>query len=419
MRKRRPHFPFAHSVAALPLVALSVTCLGACSSTTTSRSESETGGGGSGAMGTTGGTVETGGSTTGGIATNTGGVATNTGGISTGGIVTNTGGIATETGGTAVGGAPTGGTATGGISPTGGSSATGGMGETGGDVGAGGATGGVVGDTGGSSGTGGEEATGGAATTDRSPGCGTALDRPNPREQQTIDVDGETRYYLLDVPAGADNETPLMLIFGLHGYDMNNVSLIDSYNFTQRSNGQAITVLPQGEGPPPGDTSHWGDNVLKSTWTNASYPFIEALIADIEDRFCVDPRRVFIAGFSMGGMFTNSIACDHSDWFRGFAPIEGAGPNSCANADAQPAIMIHHGTTDDILGMESGEATRDFWVSHNGCTQTSTSSFTGCETYDGCPDASPVVFCVGNWGHWVHETAAGNIWSFFSGLEVE
>ena len=149
----------------------------------------------------------------------------------------------------------------------------------------------------------------------------------------------------------------------------------------------------------------------------ANYSFIETLMADLMGRYCIDPSRVFIAGFSMGGMFTNSIACDHNDWFRGFAPIEGGGPGSCGNASAQPAIIIHHGTTDEILGIESGEATRDFWVDHNGCSQTSSSSYTGCETYDGCTAGSPVVYCVGDWGHWVTDTAADNIWSFFSDLD--
>ena len=89
-----------------------------------------------------------------------------------------------------------------------------------------------------------------------------------------MQIAGATRYYLLDVPEN-DGQTPLTLVFGLHGYDMNNFAVVDLYNFTSRSNGKAITVLPQGEGPPPGDTSHWGDMVLKSRWeaNEANYEF--------------------------------------------------------------------------------------------------------------------------------------------------
>ena len=232
-----------------------------------------------------------------------------------------------------------------------------------------------------------------------------------------MDIGGATRYYLLDVPENADNQTPLMLIFGLHGYDMNNVAVVGLYNFTERSNGQAITVLPQGEGPPPGDTSHWGDGVLQSTWNgnDANYDFIEALITDLGERYCIDKSRVFITGFSMGGFFTNTIACAHNDWFRGFAPVAGGGPNSCADG-VESAIMIHHGTADDIVDISSGEGSRDFWVEQNGCSQTSSSSFTGCESYEGCPDTKPVAYCTGNWNHTISSQAAANIWSFFSEL---
>jgi poly(3-hydroxybutyrate) depolymerase len=234
-----------------------------------------------------------------------------------------------------------------------------------------------------------------------------------------MSIDGATRYYLLDVPANTDNDTPLALVFGLHGFDMNNVAVIDLFNFTSRSNGQAITVLPQGEGPPPGDVSHWGDGVLESRWmaNETNYTFIQTLLTELQDRYCVDPSRLFIAGFSMGGFFTNSLACAHPDWFRGFAPVAGGGPGSCANAAAKPAIMITHGTQDDIVTPDSGEASRDFWVEQNGCSQTTTASFTGCQSYAGCPDASPVIYCVGNWNHTISATASANIWSFFNGLD--
>jgi polyhydroxybutyrate depolymerase len=335
-----------------------------------------------------GGGTSSGGTTTGGA----GGVTSGAGGATsgTGGAMSGAGGMTAGAGGALAG-------------------SGGGAGE------AGSATGGLAGSGGGASGASGA---GGAPTSTRSPGCGTPLDRPDRKVQETMEIDGTTRYYLLNVP-DTDNETPLALVFALHGYDMNNVALVDLYDFTSRSNGRAITVLPQGEGPPPGDVSHWGDGVLESRWTanETNYTYIETLKADLESRYCIDPSRVFITGFSMGGFFTNSLACAHNDWFRGYAPVAGGGPESCANADAKPAVIIHHGTADDIVAPESGENTRDFWVGHNGCSAMTTSSFTGCQTYSGCPDGRPVVYCVGNWNHTVSGTAAANIWSFFDGLE--
>lgn len=405
-----------------------------------------------------GGSPGSGGTSASGGRSETGGSSSATGGTSAGGQSGSGNGGAIRTGGSsATGGAPT----TGGLTGTGGSAATGGTSASGGTTGTGTssttggrpATGGVttsggtaglaqggaagastgrqdagtagVPATGGSTGSAGNGGAGGSAGNDGgtdvagnplSPGCGTALSRPDPKKQQTMTIAGTTRYYLLDVPTSADNKTPLMLIFALHGYDMNNVAVVGLYNFTSRSGGKAITVFPQGEGPPPGDTSHWGDNVLKSTWNGnaANYDFIKALKEDLQSRYCINPDRVFITGFSMGGFFTNGLACAHSDWFRAYAPTSGGGPGTCANASAKPAIMIHHGTADTIVEPSSGEGSRDFWTQQNGCSQTTTSSFTGCKTYSNC--AEPVVYCVGNWDHTISSTAAANIWSFFSGL---
>jgi polyhydroxybutyrate depolymerase len=375
--------------------------MGGCSQNATSATGPQgTGGSATGGVVGSGGAVETGGSVgTGGTTMGSGGSATG-GSVGSGGSTTGAGGTTTGSGGATV--------ATGGRTTGSGGSASGGRSGTGGVT-----SQGSGGSAGGTTGAGGSSTDGGVASS----GCGKSITRPNPRTQQTMDIGGTTRYYLLDVPTSADNQTPLMLIFALHGYDMNNVSVVGLYNFTSRANGKAITVYPQGEGPPPGDTSHWGDQVLKSTWTanDSNYTFIQTLMTDLESRFCIDTSRVFITGFSMGGMFTNSIACAHNDWFRGFAPVEGMGPGSCSNADAQPAMIIHQGTGDTLVTPSSGgEPTRDFWIKQNGCSQTSTAMLTGCQSYSAC--AEPVVYCVGNWDHTITSTATANIWSFFSSL---
>ena len=231
---------------------------------------------------------------------------------------TSTGGAASDSSGGAVG--------SGGAVSSGGSLGSGGAGDGSGSGGALGASGGSA-NTGGSA-SGGSTASGGADSgaggtgsggdsgDPLSSGCGTTFQNPPPKnQQQTLEIQGDPRYYLMDVPSGADNTEPLMLIFALHGFDMNNIAVVNLFNFTERSSGKAITVWPQGEGPHPGTESHWGDEVLKSTWSpNAkNFEFLQTIRSDLGERYCIDQERVFITGFSMGGFFTNSIACEHSD----------------------------------------------------------------------------------------------------------
>ena len=249
-----------------------------------------------------------------------------------------------------------------------------------------------------------------------SSGCGKNTTRPDCKAQQTISIGGTTRYYLLNVPSGAA-DTPLPLVFALHGYDMNNVALVDLYDFTAQSGNKAITVLPQGEGPAPGNTSHWGDQVLKSTWTanTANYDFMQTLKADIQSKYCVDASRVYMTGFSMGGLFTNSWRAPTTTGSAASRPCRGGGPGTCATAAAKPPVIIHHGTADTIVELSSGEATRDFWRMRNGCNTMTTSIYTGCSSYGACTE--PVIYCVGNWDHTVSTTARANIWKFFDSLK--
>lgn len=230
-----------------------------------------------------------------------------------------------------------------------------------------------------------------------------------------MEINGSTRYYLLDVPDNADNQTPLMLVFGLHGFDMNNIAVVDLFNFTERSGGKAITVWPQGEGPHPGDVEHWGDHVLESTWVanEQNYAFLRQIMTDLGERYCIDQQRIFIAGFSMGAFFTNQLACAHSDWFRAFAPVAGGGPQNCAG-EVQSAIMLQHGTADEIVEPSNGEGSRDFWVEQNGCSTSSSRSLNNCEFFNDCADDKPVAWCTGNYEHYIPNEVASNIWSFFS-----
>ena len=424
---KRTSSPFATAISfccglGLPLLVLVLVLVIAGCSSGSSPPATTPGTGGGGAGGTVGsaGSVGVGGATTGagGVTTGTGGATAGTGGVTTGtgGATAGTGGTTTGEGGSTAGagGATGAGGGRGGAAGTAQGGASGSNGGRGGGAQAGSGGAGATGSagSGGGNGDGGLPVDGGAPSS----GCGKNTTRPDRKAQQTISIGGTTRYYLLNVPSGATS-TPLPLVFALHGYDMNNVSLVDLYDFTAQSGNKAITVLPQGEGPAPGNTSHWGDQVLKSTWTAnaANYDFMQALKSDIESKYCVDASRVYFTGFSMGGMFTNSMACAHHDWFRGYAPVEGAGPGSCANADAKPAVMVHQGTADTIVKPESGQATRDFWAKQNGCNAMTTSIYTGCSSYGDC--AEPVIYCVGNWDHTVTATARANIWKFFDSLK--
>jgi poly(3-hydroxybutyrate) depolymerase len=242
---------------------------------------------------------------------------------------------------------------------------------------------------------------------------------------------GTTRYYLVYTPTNYDPNTPLPIVFALHGANMNNwwaANDSSGFNLIQAANNKAILVYPQGTGDVPGTTSHWGD--IKSGWdvlaTSNDTKFIEALLASMEDAYCIDTKRIFVTGFSAGAFYTMNLACTHWKVFRAFAPVAGWGPGdmstghgsapNCSDADAAVPIIITQGTTDTtVVPSLCGEVSRDFWIERDGCTTTSSAMSTkGCVAYQGCRSGLAVAYCTHGGNHMVPSNAGAYIWEFFN-----
>jgi polyhydroxybutyrate depolymerase len=410
-------------------------------------SQSSGGGGSGGGGGTTSSSERSGGSVASGGSAGSGGITTGLGGTpGTGGALTGTGGGTRASGGRTATGAGGRSTGTGGSTEGAGGFGTGGsnLGRTGGvagrsDAGQGGtadtATGGSSGGRGGTAaeGTGGTTGTAGSTGT-QSSGCGKTATRQDAKKQLTMQSGGTTRYYLLYTPTSYDPKTPLPMVIALHGANMNNwwaANDSSGFNLIQAANNQAVLVYPQGSGDQPGTTSHWGD--ISSGWdvnpTSNDTKFLEALIASLENDYCIDTKRIFVTGFSAGAFFTMNLACSHWKVFRAFAPVAGWGPGDmqtghgkapyCDDADAAVPIIITQGTTDDIVvPAVCGEVSRDFWIERDGCSTTSSPmAARGCVTYPGCRSGLAVAYCTHGGNHMVPSTAGAYIWDFFSTLD--
>lgn len=362
--------------------------------------------GGSGSGGSGSGGSGSGGSGMGGMVVPGSGGNANTGGR---GGDTSTGGRGGDTNAGGRGGAPMGGGGRGGNMGTAGS----GMGGSG---------------MGGSN-TGGMTGGGGAGMEPaRSAGCGKTATRPDPMMQYTMQVSGTTRYYLIYVPTNYDPATPLPVIFAFHGLDMNNWWAAhdqSGFRLIQATSNRALLVFPQGSGEAPGTTSRWGN--ISSSWSSnaTDLGFIDALLADVQNKYCVDTRRIFATGFSQGGMMTNALGCQRARVFRGVAPFSGWGPGgnprsgamgSCSDATAQPAALVTHGTADGVVTIDAGRATRDFWRTRNGCMTTSMAGLNGCVLYQGCMTGKPVGYCEHGGDHAPNSNGGANVWQFFSSL---
>ena len=401
--------------------------------------EGGTGSGGSGSGGTTG----TGGSGTGGHGTGgngTGGNATGgnvgTGGNATGGNV-GTGGHATGgAGGSAVGTGGTGGGATGGTPGTGGVAGGGGKG-TGGAAGAAGHPG--TGGAGGSvTATGG---TGGAST--MSSGCGKAptiaSSNYNNGHHIAITVGGMAREYILNVPTNYDNTHPYKFVIAYHELNGNDDEMYKNnyYHLLPLSQNSTIFVAPNGQLNNANCTS-----ASMCGWPNTSdtdMKFADALVAQIEQNFCVDTNRIFATGWSYGASMSEQTACERpltgagatNPWgvraiaVYSVAYLSNTGINCKATSSKPVAYYASHGTNDTVLQYSGGVSIAQTWAAADGCTAATPTQATGnhvCTNFMGCATGYPVEFCSFVGPHTPDPTDSGggtsweyqNVWTFLS-----
>ncbi len=110
--------------------------------------------------------------------------------------------------------------------------------------------------------------------------------------------------------------------------------------------------------------------------------FFRQVIDDAVERHGVDPSRILIAGFSIGGSMTSYLACEDPGIARAYAPVAGAfwRPHPEMTACAGPVDLFHtHGWQDGTVPLEGrvlgGGAIRQgdvfyalqVWRETNGC----------------------------------------------------
>jgi polyhydroxybutyrate depolymerase len=222
-------------------------------------------------------------------------------------------------------------------------------------------------------------------------------------------VSGTPRSYRLAVPAGDLHKArALVLVFHGAGSNGNGIRGYIGRSLESAAGDEAVFAYP--DGLSDGGTTGWPDAGGRDV------AFVDALLAQLAGDLCYDRARVFATGFSYGGYMSNTLGCARAGVVRAIAPLSGGGP--WPPCDGQPvAAWIAHGTSDQTVGQEQGEGSRDHWLAADGCAATShATSPSPCQAYDGC-GANPVVWCPFSGGHEVQAWEPPAVWAFFAGLQ--
>ena len=443
----------AHCMRMKPLFVGSVlvgTIVLGCSGTETSTNPAGSGGSvGVGGTSSAGGSAAVGGANTGGSVITGGATAVTGGSPATGGNAATGGNVAT--GGVATGGAAAGGAATGGRAPTGGAAAGGaatGGAATGGRTPTGGAAAGGAA-TGGQSPTGGSTAAGGSST-GQSSGCGKtptiASSNYNNGHHIAITVGTMAREYILNVPTNYSNTTPYKLVIAYHELNGNDDEMYSHqyYHLLSLSNNSTIFVAPNGQQNNANCTQASGCG-----WPNpndSDMLLADAVVAQVEQNFCVDTNRIFATGWSYGASMSYETACERplggtsATWgVRAIAVYSAAQLSGSCTPTKPVAYYASHGTSDSVLCYDTtttngcsfasaggGVKLCQNYATVDGCTWATPTKVTSgnhvCTNLTGCTTGYPVEFCSFNGDHTPDPTDSGqstsweyqNVWTFLS-----
>jgi len=195
---------------------------------------------------------------------------------------------------------------------------------------------------------------------------------------------GLKREYLLYIPPNLNNRENLPVIFNFHGYGDQALQFFNQTDLIEISdNNGVVLVYPQGSYLPDGG-SHW--NAAPSSSSSTSFVnksstddigFFKALFEEINQDNLIDLKRVYVIGYSNGGMFSHFLACNTDNIITAIGDVAGTMLdetfNSCNPSSPIPILKIH-GTSDRVVGYngnnnleyKSVEEVLDFWKSHNG-----------------------------------------------------
>lgn len=170
----------------------------------------------------------------------------------------------------------------------------------------------------------------------------------------TIEVDGQTRYFVVVAPPDVATRDALPLLLLLHGAEQSKgAPMAWGFNPLATDPG-AVLVFPQGEKDP--DQPHRPGYIWNSGQTDTGtddVAFIKALVDQMEATYPIDLDRVFIGGGSNGGQMAYRAACELADRILGVVVLSGSLLVDCH--PVRPLLVIDvHGMSDTMQPIEGG-----------------------------------------------------------------
>ncbi len=207
----------------------------------------------------------------------------------------------------------------------------------------------------------------------------------------TIVSGGITRQYEIFQPASQRGPLPAVIL--LHGAGGTGAQLERFTDFDRVAAAAGIVAIyPQGLG------RNWNDHRGLGAQSDADdRKFLLDLIDALAARGVVDPKRVYVAGISNGGLMALDMACNYADRLAGIGVVAASLPRDYRCEPSRPVpIIFFHGTEDRFIPFGGGRIAGQFGAQHGNVisavdTVAVFARASGCRTRDSrtLPDPLP------------------------------
>lgn len=207
-------------------------------------------------------------------------------------------------------------------------------------------------------------------------------------ETRKLSVQDTVREYRISKPRNLEANAPLYLV--IHGYG-DSPRFMQLYSgFSRLTHQGGVVVYPKGTYNPENKKLSWnaGSCCNRALFENTpDVLFLESVIDDVAKKEGINREKIFIIGFSNGGMMVDKFLSESSVAVRAAAVISGSSGGRVDFAKPlftpqtkRPVNMLRiHGDKDDVVPFAGGqneakdaefwsvETSTEFWRTANSC----------------------------------------------------
>ncbi|MBI5514641.1 MAG: hypothetical protein HY909_12775 [Deltaproteobacteria bacterium] len=192
---------------------------------------------------------------------------------------------------------------------------------------------------------------------------------------------GRSRSYRIYAPP-TSVQVARPVVFNFHGIGDNGAEHQRFTEFDVEANERRVIVVY-----PDGEFSSWNARFccpLAATLDIEDLQFFDAMVDGVSDRLCVDPRRVYVTGFSNGAMMAQHIACRRSSRVAAVAGVAGTYDHHNCELSRPMPVLYFHSTEDRAVPYGGGAFSGVSGV----VTPSVANSMNRWRNLDGCSDAT-------------------------------